>query len=457
MNSITSITLAISLIASPIVLAQEDTTPSAAPSTTETPADGSTETTLDQITETPFDRSTEALFDSGPGPVSPATGASFGEPLAGTSQIGGAPIFGGVPLDSEALFRWGRLNLHPYFSYQVSYGSGISRRVGEQSSSWIHRFSPGILINLGEHWSLNYTPTLRWYSDERFTDGLDHRVSLTGRTTLREWNLGLSQTFSRTTDPLIETGSETDQDTYGTSVRANRALNSKVSIDLGVSQSLRFVDTDSGSRRLTNRKSWSTMNWIDYKYQERLSLGFGAGFTYDDVQLGSDMTSQQVQARLRWLPGDKLSLGLSGGLDIRQYLDADISGTVSPIFSATAGYQLFETTSLFASLSRTVSPSYYSQTLSESTGLSAGVNQRLLSRFFLNVRGGYTIRDYSVTSRDGGRSDEQETYSFGASLGTGFLKRGSVSIFYNKSWTDYGVQGQNYNPQTVGAQISYRF
>jgi hypothetical protein len=466
MKSLTSTLIAASILVSLAVLAQETpasgsgaSVPAGTPSTATPQPSTPSGTPGDPGAETPTDLPTDPQpVAPGPGPVTPTTGASFGEPLAGTSQIGGASMFGAMPFDSEALFRWGRLNLRPRLSYTFSYGNGLSYRLGEEASSVIHQFSPGLTINLGDQWALDYAPTLRWYSDEAFEDVINHRVSLTGRTSFRDWLLRVSQGFSRTTDPLIETGSETDQDTYSTSLSAGRSLNSKLSVDLGLSQSLRFMGNESGSSGLTDRKSWSTMNWLDYQYIERLSFGLGAGFTYDSVERGSDMTSEQVQGRIRWVPGTKLSLALSAGLDIRQYLDSDASGTVAPIFSFTAGYRLFEATSLFAGASRSVSPSYYSQTLSESTGLTAGLNQRFLGRYFLSLNGGYTIRDYSGTGDSrSGRSGEHESYSFGANLGTGFLKRGSISVFYNKTWNDGSSGFYSFDPQTVGAQISYRF
>ena len=394
-----------------------------------------------------------------PGPVAPTTGASAGAPLAGTSQLGGGPPTAAYGLGASGTpFRWGRLALHPHFSYSTSYGNGLSYSAGEQANTWIQQFSPGILVSLGDHWTLDYTPTLRWYSDSHFTDGVDHSGFLQGQTTFGDWNFGLSQGFSMTSDPLIETGAQTDQETYSTSIRAGRSLGSKFSMDLGLAQNLRFVDGNSSNQSLTDTKSWSTMNWLDYLYAQRLSFGLGAGFTYDNVTTGSDMTSEQVQARARWIPGNRLSLSLSGGLDIRQFVDSNVSEMISPIFSLSAAYKLFEPTSLFASASSSVAPSYYSDSVSEMTGFSAGVNQRILGRLYLSLNGGYTINNYSGTVGSiQGTASDQQTYSFGISLSISFLKRAGASIFYNKSFNKSDSPGNNYSPQTVGAQVSYTF
>ena len=38
-----------------------------------------------------------------------------------------------------------------------------------------------------------------------------------------------------------------------------------------------------------------------------------------------------------------------------------------------------------------------------------------------------------------------------------FLKRANVSVFFNKAWNIYDSDSNNYDPQTVGAQLGYRF
>ncbi len=88
---------------------------------------------------------------------------------------------------------------------------------------------------------------------------------------------------------------------------------------------------------------------------------------------------------------------------------------------------------------------------------SAGLVQRLLGRFYLNVTGGYALRDYSGTTGTSAATGDQETVSFNASLGTAFLTRGYISVFYNKSWNDSDSATYDLDPQTVGLQISYSY
>jgi hypothetical protein len=395
---------------------------------------------------------------SGAGPVSPSVGASAGVPLAGTSQLGGA-----APARMErsegSLLRWGPVELHPHTSFSASYGNGLQASPGIESSSWYFQLAPGLGMNLGKDWVLDYTPTLRWYTDPDFEDGVDHAVSLTGRTEYRDWLFGLSQGFGISSEPLVETASQTEEETWSTSLSASRALSSKVAVDLGLSQDLRFVNGSSQQEQLTDTLQWATMNWLNYQYVKELTFGVGAGFTYEQVEIGSDMTSEQLQARVSWNPGEKLTFVLEGGADIRQFLDSDAEDMITPIYSLTADYSLFENTSLFVSASRDVTPSYYSETVTDTIGFSTGARQRLMGRFFLTVSVGYGSTEYSGTETGGTGLptgvDDYKSTSFNVSLATRFGKRGDVSVFYSKTWNKSDSIIYQFDPETVGIQLSY--
>jgi hypothetical protein len=288
---------------------------------------------------------------------------------------------------------------------------------------------------------------------------VDHAVSLTGRTEYRDWLFGLSQGFGISSEPLVETASQTEEETWSTSLSASRALSSKVAVDLGLSQDLRFVNGSSQQEQLTDTLQWATMNWLNYQYVKELTFGVGAGFTYEQVEIGSDMTSEQLQARVSWNPGEKLTFVLEGGADIRQFLDSDAEDMITPIYSLTADYSLFENTSLFVSASRDVTPSYYSETVTDTIGFSTGARQRLMGRFFLTVSVGYGSTEYSGTQTGGTGLptgvDDYKSTSFNVSLATRFGKRGDVSVFYSKTWNKSDSIIYQFDPETVGIQLSY--
>src|SRR6185295_14033381 len=86
-------------------------------------------------------------------------------------------------LSDSPLMRVGPVAVRPHVFYRFSYGDGLASAGTNHSSSTIHELSPGVLLGLGDHWTLDYTPTLRFYSSKEFRDTLDHDVRLRGGTT----------------------------------------------------------------------------------------------------------------------------------------------------------------------------------------------------------------------------------------------------------------------------------
>lgn len=388
-------------------------------------------------------------------------------PLAGTSQLSGAPPLSSLPpAGANGLAHWEFIYLFPHINYQVSYGNSLQSSPGQPANTVINEVSPGILIKLGEHWTLDYTPTLRYYSSRQLQDGVDHVVNLTGATVYNDWNFGFSQVYSSTSQPLIETASQLSEEVYSTSLRATHSLGSKFLLDLGLNQNFRYIDEGQqlGFNAATATHEWSTMDWVDYKYAPSLDFGIGTGFTYDNVSVGSDMTSEPFQGRIRWSPTSKLTFALSGGAEYRQFLNSDVPNLLSPIFSGSAQYHLFEYTTFSLSASRSVMPSYFADSISENTSITAALRQRLLGRLFLDVSGGYTTTSYqqSSTVMVSNNPANYDVASFNVRLSTAFLKRASAGLFFQENFVTSGATSAsaaffNYTTTQYGLSLSYHW
>lgn len=396
-----------------------------------------------------------------PAPATGSPGIVPGPRLGGTSQLAvPAPVAETTLFSAgEGLLQWGMVHLDPHFLYQLSYGNGLQAQPGQQANTLVNQFSPGVLVQLGPHWSLDYTPTLRFYSDSRFQDGTDHAVSLSFRNSYDDWSFGFSQGYSLSSQPLVETAAQTEQEAYSTALTANYLINSKWSLDLGLNQSFRFLGQNIASQQLSDMKEWSTMDWVNYQVVPGLTAGVGAGFTYDNMSVGPDITSEQYQGRIVWKAGNKLTVSLSGGLDDLQFSGSNTPDLISPTFSLAFQYQLFEATSLSLSASRVVAPSYFQSQVTESTSVSAGVHQRLFKRLSLDVTGGYGTTAYQGTTASPAAAGigNYDSTSFSVSLSTAFLKRATASIFYQASYNNSGAANFNYDTTQVGLTIGYRF
>ena len=267
-----------------------------------------------------------------------------------------------APLETLALplpLQWGPFSVHPHVDYQFSYGNGIQSSPGQQQNTIVQQLSPGVLFNLGDHWTLDYTPTLAFYSSSNLQNTVGHSVQLGWGTASGDWFFSGSQSFASTSDPNIVTAAQTDQQTYSTAFNAAYQFNSKMSVDMGLNQNFNYIGNGASSTNylqgLANSKSWSTMDWLNYQFRPRLNVGIGAGVGYTRQDNSPDAMNEQYQARVNWRATDKISFQLSGGLHDQQYLSGDAGDLLSPIFDAAIQYQPFEQTRI--SLSDPAAPS----------------------------------------------------------------------------------------------------
>lgn len=366
-------------------------------------------------------------------------------------------LSGGSAAEREAQkspFRWGLVTLRPHLFYRFTEGTGIPTAGTNHVATAIHEFAPGLLFEIGRHWTLDYTPTWRFFSNNKFKDTLDHSITLTGGIAYEDWVLGLVQRVEMSSAPLVETGTQTDQEIYSTGLNASYRFNSKMSADLGLNQ--RFVS----SSGFNSFREWSNLNWLNYQFGRGLDAGIGVGFGYVDVDTGSDMAYEQLQGRINWRVTDKIGFEVHGGVENRQFLMGGVSDLISPVAGARVQYQPFETTRLSLNADHTVTPSTIvaggQNQITESTAIGIRLNQRLLKRFYLDLGGEYHDVAYSAAG-GGATGRKDEFYSFSVRLSCAFLKRANVAVFYQISDNLSSQSGYTYSTTQIGIEVGYRF
>ncbi len=348
-------------------------------------------------------------------------------------------------------FQMGPLTLHPHFFYQLLYGTGIQSAPGLPRSTFTQNVSPGLLVGLGKNWTLDYTPTWTFYSNNQFHDTLDHAVALNGGASYGDWRLGFSQTYTRSDTPLIETGAQTLQQTYVTGLTASYRFNTVMSMDLSGSQNLTYYD------KLTNTRQWSTLEWLNYQFWPRLNGGLGVGCGYNNVSVGPDSVFEQYEARVNWRATDVTSFQINGGLEDQQFLFSTTGDLVSPIFGAEVKYAPTRVTALVLDADRTVSTSPFVDETTENTDVTASLSQRLLKKLFLSVGGGYHWDTYVSTSSTVSIGRRDEYYSISASLTCVILKHGTMAATYQHSEDSSTEAGFGYNSNQFGFQLGFEY
>jgi hypothetical protein len=374
-----------------------------------------------------------------------------------------APV--GTPASS--LMQWGALHLRAGVSYQFLYDTGVHVAPGQSADTFTHTVSPTVTFTLGPHVSLTYSPSFRFFSQRDFHNTIDQFVSLSAGANYGDWSFGLSQAYSQSDEPQVETSSQTEEQGFNTGLSASCQFNDKISFQSSGSVGLSLVVQSStnlftgGNTNtpavLADSQSYSGSEWMDYQFDEKLNGGLGVTVGYSAQDGGFKSFDEQYQARVGWHPGRKLTFNVSGGFEDQQFLNAKAPDAVNPIFSASIGYHLFEQTTLSLTASRTVGTSLYQSEITESTSLGIGLQQRLFGQLQLSLGFGYGTSDYKTTTANlaTSRSDENTTYN--VALGVPFLKHGNASAFYEISENTSSQAGFGYSSSEVGATLSWQY
>jgi hypothetical protein len=348
--------------------------------------------------------------------------------------------------------QWGPVGLRPHVFYRLLYGDGIPSSPSNRLVTAINEISPGLLMNLGSHWALDYTPTWRFYSNKAFRDTLDHLVVLTGGVAYEDWVLGLSQSYLNTSQPLVETGTQTTQETYITDLTGSYRFNSKMSTDLALEQTFASAD------EFTGYHGWVSPDWVNYQFWPRLDAGVGLAIGYLAPDTGPDMLYEQYQARVRWRVADKTSVQLRGGLDDRQFLGGGASDLLNPVFGAVLEYHPFDPTIVSLSGERTIDASYFANQITENSTVRLALSQRLLEKLHLNLSGAYSRVDYVSSTASATADRHDNVYFFDARLSWSILKRGTASVVYQHTEDSSNQSGlYNVSSDQVGLELGYRY
>lgn len=351
-------------------------------------------------------------------------------------------------------FRWDQFVIRPHFDYQFVDAYHVLAAPSNQVDTTIQQISPGVLLNLGPHWALDYTATIGIYSNTNFGREFDNGVTLTGQTDYGDWILAFMQTILLTSSPLIEFGGQTQQEYYNTALTGHHKDSQYVSEDLGVYQNIQVFPGDG----FEDMRSWSTVDWLNYQPQSHFNIGISPGLGYDNAEYGPDSAFEEAQARVNWRLNNVLSLQLSGGVVETEFLGGQGNGDLfSPIYGAVIQFQPFTSTEISLYGNRSVSPSAFVGQFTETSSLGCSVSQRFLGQFYVSVAGAYSDEKYVASSTDvtAGRTDDY--YTFSVHLSHSFLERGQVSLFYQYNSDKSTAAGYTFSGNQFGAEVSYSF
>jgi hypothetical protein len=384
-----------------------------------------------------------------PEPAATTAGNPFAKSLLETAQ--------GNPLP---LAKWGPVSVRPHVFYRVMQANGLlNPQQSEDDSSVVQTVSPGVLFEIGDSWTADYTYSHTFYSNRFFRDSVEHAASMVGTLRRKKWTIVATQRYSQTESQEIETGRQTPLKNYMADV--------DFTLRLGDRTQLSSVGTF-GSRKVGDVSSnplWTTSNWMSWNLSEDLSyeisstIDVGAGyiFGYDSIKPGSDMSHSQPEGRLSWHPSNRLSFSAVAGIETRKFESGRGGKMDNPVYRATAQYAPFSTTKISLAGSRSFSASYFANWATRTSGWNSGLEQRLLKRFYLSLNYGELDAQYVFTNSALVPNRTDATRTAGARLTSSFLGVGSISLIYQNGKNSSTERDFSFVSNQYGAEISYRF
>ena len=385
-----------------------------------------------------------------PAPTSGTTRSSFA--LFENSESPDSAAAGpGASTTSAPSTRSSPTRFHPHLNYRFLYGDGIRSQAGRSATTEIHEISPGFRLDIGRLWNLEYSPTWSLYSHEAFRDTFEQDVRLSGTAILEDWRLGFSQAYQSSSDTLVETGRQTNQETSLTTLEVSYRLSNSMMLDLAVHQDLRFVE------QFSDTMEWSTLEWLHYRASARTIASLGLGFGYIDMGTGPNVSYQQLQAQVAWSPSDAMTLQLHGEMNIRRFHTTDSTSLKTPIYGASIAYSPRQGTLVSLAVDRTVSSSYFQSQVTENDAWSFDLSQRLLQKFQLSVGISRRSTSYVTSNPEAAAARKDDYTSFIARISSDFLSRGKLTVFYQASENSSDRGEFGFSSTQFGIEIGYGY
>jgi hypothetical protein len=339
----------------------------------------------------------------------------------------------------------------PRLSYRHLSADGLPAVDGRRIASEIRTMTPGLLIDLGENWSFDYSPTWTSYTARAMADTTDHSARLNGGLTFDNGSLAFGQSYRESNPTLIETARQTDQKTWATTLDSVYRHSEKLQFEFSGSLNERYTSL------APDLKTWAGRVAVNYLLTPQVSLNMGPEFTYTEVADEPDYYGESIMARINWQPLDKLTIGIGGGVEYTHSNSASGVDLSNPLLDVSLSYQPFEATSLGASVSRSVSSSYFRAQATENLRWNLSLNQRLLGKLFLGAAYSRQENDYVALQNSvvAGRADEVEAWNL--SLSTRLLQRLSVSLVWQKSKNTSNLAAFSFSSSQYGIELGYRY
>lgn len=320
----------------------------------------------------------------------------------------------------------------PHLSVGVAYDDNIlASSGGRKLSDAITTLAGGVTVSLGDYKArsdsflvLNYTATGEIFAVHGEENAVDHDASLIARYRPHQLMVQLTSTYQLTHDATADIGERVAQQLYGEGLLFRYFRNDYTTLEAEADYS--YYDY---ADRAQTGQVWGGVA-TDYLLASKVSLGAGVVAGHLEASGGLEETFQQLQARLGYNVTNQVTLSLRAGLEIRER-GAGAGLAFDPVFSLSGTWTPFSGTTVTLEGHRhTEASAAVAGDDFVSTGISLGVRQHLVQRFYAALDAGYENADYENITNTGSTARNDDYYTLRVSVGYDFVEWVKVEAFY---------------------------
>ena len=368
---------------------------------------------------------------------------------AATDATASATDFHGFPTNPTG--PAGEFHLRPHLFASVVHADGLPVLTGTRVTSDIYTFAPGLLADLGEHWTFDYTATVHNYSAKELRDSVDHEVRLVGADKSPDWNFQLTESYSITNSILVETAAQTKQKTWVNALSAEHNFGNL----------LRYQGTagmtKTTTEALSDTNDWTTEQWLRAAVSPKVVAGLGFGLGYSDIIARPNTHYEKYLGEFKWRPTDKVNLLVQGGWEDWHSLSAAVGDQRNPILQATLEWLPFDQTRFSLTDGRHVSNALFGNSAIESNTWGASLNQRLFGVLFLNLTYNHDSSNYRSGPGSLLTDRSDDTNTFYSSLSVVLFKHWNLGVTYQTSKNDSNQALFKYDSKQYGLELRAKF
>src|SRR6266540_2752727 len=421
--------------------------------------------------------SSEQAFPSSPGALSLSTNYTTAATTVVPPPVATGPYGGGsynVFPAGETVYSGEPRRFHYLFLLTVRgvWDDNIFISHTNKVSDYYFAIEPQITIGVGDmegrsrsYLRLDYMPSAILFVDHSDQDAFNQLIHLEGGYRSGRLTLSLSQdiallesanlnSISDTTGLWANTDASgpTRVNIFNTRLRAQYDLTGKVYLQGEGDSSIFFYPNHISSYTLSGGL------YIYYNWLPKVSVGLGGTFGYDWVDdPTSDQTFEQVNARLNYQVTSKFNLYASAGVEFRQF-DNDRGDHTTPVFEVGLTHHPFDGTTFTLAAGRRIYNSGFLANQDFATTYIVGrFQQRLFSRVYFGLGGGYENSNYFATARNVSAPRDDDYWFIEPSIDVLITRWLSTGVYYLHRQDVSSVDFFSFYDNQVGVRATLRF